>query len=466
MKSEEGVASAGAVRPPRLATLASLAWPIVLARSTQAVVGLSDAAMTAPLGEAPLAAVTMGAINVLLFVMLPMGTVFILQSFTAQARGKGDLAGVRRYLRYGMALAALAGATALACAPLLDAALARFGYEPAVRDLLGEYLRIRLVSVAAIIGVEAFSNWYGGLGNTRVSLWAGVITMAANVVFNYLLIEPRCGLPGYGVAGAAWASTAASWLAFGALAALYRRGYGHEAPPGDASFRTEEFKGVLRFGLPSGFNWFLEFGAFALFINVVVAGLGTAVLAAFNVVLNLNAVSFMPAFGAASAGAILVGECIGARRFDHAERAVRLTLGATAVWMAAVGACCVLFPERLIGLFARDDAESARLADAGVEMLRYCGLWQLFDAAAMTYAEALRAAGDTKWPMTARLVLAWCGFLPAATAAVRVFDGGVPAIMIALIAYLGLLAFVLRRRFRSGRWKEIDLFRGENSAAP
>ena len=68
---------------------------------------------------------------------------------------------------------------------------------------------------------------------------------------------------------------------------------------------------MLRFGLPHGLNWFLEFAAFALFINVVVADLGTVVLAAMMVVININSVSFMPAFGLTSAGAILTGRDLG-----------------------------------------------------------------------------------------------------------------------------------------------------------
>ena len=45
---------------------------------------------------------------------------------------------------------------------------------------------------------------------------------------------------------------------------------------------------MLRFGLPTGFNWFFEFSAFVFFVNVVVAGLGTDALAAMNSVLPLN----------------------------------------------------------------------------------------------------------------------------------------------------------------------------------
>src|SRR6201999_3522683 len=87
-----------------------------------------------------------------------------------------------------------------------------------------------------------------------------------------------------------------------------------------------EFLRFLRFGAPNGLNWFLEFAAFALFINVVVVHLGTTTLAAFNVVMQLNSVAFMPAFGLASGGAILVGEAIGRRTYTEVWPVVRLGL--------------------------------------------------------------------------------------------------------------------------------------------
>src|SRR5262245_64915689 len=95
-------------QPASLRALLSLAWPVILARATQSVIGFCDALMVAPLGEEPLAAVTTGALNTFALIILPMGTAFILQSFTAQLRGRGELSAVKRYASYGLLLALLA----------------------------------------------------------------------------------------------------------------------------------------------------------------------------------------------------------------------------------------------------------------------------------------------------------------------------------------------------------------------
>jgi Na+-driven multidrug efflux pump len=68
-----------------------------------------------------------------------------------------------------------------------------------------------------------------------------------------------------------------------------------------------------------------------------------------------------------------------------------------------------------------------------------------------------RAAGDTKWTATARLILAWVVFLPSGYIVVRVFDGGPGGAMLCLAGYLALLSVLLTYRFRTGAWKSIQL---------
>lgn len=449
----------------RAKQLLGLAWPIVAARATQAVIGFADAFMVAPLGEEPLAAVTTGALNVFAFVILPMGTAFILQSFAAQLRGRGDLAAVARYAWYGLALAGAAGIGAIIAVPAVPTVLGWLGYTPGVHASMSTYLAIRLLSVTAAVGIEALGNWYGGLGNTRPALVAGLVAMVVNVALNYVLIEPRFGLPGYGVAGAAWASVTASFAGFFVICAAFLQGWGHEHATAPSNLEWREFVRVLRFGLPNGANWFLEFAAFAVFVNIVIAHLGTTALAAFNVVMQINSVSFMPAFGISSAGAILAGEAIGRRAYDDVLPIVKTTGKLAATWMGSVGLVYLTIPSHLMGLFEPGGATNGALVGIGTTMLALSAAWQVFDAAGMTLSEALRAAGDTTWCMAARLLLAWLVFTPLAWAAVFVFGGGIGAVMASIIAYMALLAILMALRFASGRWKTIDLV-GMEKARP
>ncbi len=163
---------------------------------------------------------------------------------------------------------------------------------------------------------------------------ANLVAMALNVAGNYALIGGHWGMPAMGVSGAALASALSTGIAFAGFLAWFVRD-GRSAKAKGLSWR--EMARMLRFGVPSGLNWFFEFYAFNVFVNVVVAGLGTTALAAMMAVMQINSVSFMPAFGIASAGAILVGQAIGANAKDEVPRVVKLTFFVAGGWQGLVG---------------------------------------------------------------------------------------------------------------------------------
>jgi MATE family multidrug resistance protein len=451
--SAEAHAPSGALR-----ALLSLAWPVVLARATQSVIGFCDALMVSPLGEEPLAAATTGAMNTFAFMILPMGVVFIVQSFASQLRGRGEVDALPRYAWYGLGLALLSGLFALPFLPYIPQLLAHLDYTPGVQRDMSAYLTIRLLSVAPVMGIEALGNWYGGLGNTRPAMLTSVLAMVINVLGCYVLITPHWGLPGYGVAGSAWAAVIATTLAFIAIFVGFlwdQRRQGKS--PWPHGLKLGELWRMLRFGLPSGINWFLEFAAFILYLNAVVGHLGTTVLAAFNVVMQFNSVAFMPAFGLSTAGAIMVGEAIGRKRHDEVWPLVRLTGIVAMAWMGALGIVYVTLGKPLLAWFGASGQNPAHFLELGALMLMMSALWQLFDAIGLTLSEALRAAGDTTFCMVLRFVIAWFVFVPLAWYFVIAQHGGVVSVMTAMIVYLALLAVGLGARFASGKWRNIDL---------
>ncbi|WP_309893992.1 MATE family efflux transporter [Archangium sp.] len=438
--------------------LLRLAWPIIISRSTQVVVGLADAVMVAHLGEGALAATTTGAMNTFLVFILPMGTVFIVSTFASQYFGGGDVAGARRYAFYGLGIAGVAQVLCLAFIPLLPTVLSLFDYSPEVREGVELYIRIRLLSGLFAVGHEAIANYYAGLGNTRLPMVASVVAMVLDVGGNWLLIDGHLGLPALGIAGAAWSSVFSSAVAFLGLLAFFLvegRAGGVMMP----RLHLHELVRTLRYGLPSGFNWFFEFLAYNFFVNVVVAGLGTTALAGLMAVMQLNSVAFMPAFAMASAGAIVVGQAIGASARDEVPHAVRLTFGLTGGWQVLVGIVFLVVPEWAFAPFASGEASGALLA-TGARMLRVSVAWQLFDAAATTLAEALRAAGDTAFTLWVRVALAWILFVPGAWISVRHYGAGELVAMLWLVIYIGGLALALYLRFRGGAWRRFNLVDG------
>lgn len=443
--------------PPTTRALLSLAWPIVVSRSTQTVVGLCDALMVATLGETALAASTTGAMNAYVLMMLPMGVCFIIASFASQLHGRGETLSARRYGFYGLIIAGVTQLLCVAAIPLVGVALGALDYNGELLRLMSSYLVIRLMSGGAMIGMEALGSYYGGIGNTQLPMRCNILAMVLNVALNWVLIGGHLGAPALGVAGAALASTLSTWIAFLVLFGIFLRD-GKRAGRVVPQLAMADFKRMLRFGLPAGLNWFFEFLAFMFFVNVVVAGLGTTALAAMMSVLQINSVSMMPAFGLASAGAILVGQRIGAGEQALVPRVVWLTFRVAAAWQGLVGLAYLLLPELLFTPFAQGHpAEAQALREVGARMLMLSAAWQLLDATVNTLAEALRAAGDTAWPLYARIAIGWILFAPGSYLSVRVLGGGDLVAVGWVVGYMAVLAAVIFLRFRSGAWRKMEL---------
>jgi MATE family multidrug resistance protein len=200
-----------------------------------------------------------------------------------------------------------------------------------------QYIQWRAWSMGPYIAMEALGNWFGGLGNTRVHMRASVITMVSNVVLNWVLIFGHLGAPAMGVRGAALASGLATVAGLAWIAMAFARRHRQMGADGPLALRVSEFLRLLRFGVPNGLNWFMEIAAFTLFLNAVVSRLGTTVLAAMNAILQINSISFMPAFGLASAGAVLVGQAIGRGEKDDVPRLLGLAARVALVWQGASG---------------------------------------------------------------------------------------------------------------------------------
>lgn len=445
-------------RAAPLRLLFLLAVPMVLARATQSVMTFADALLVKHLGTDAIAASANGGFNVFLFAILPMGVAYIVQSFVAQLVGRGDAGETPRFAWYGIGISAAAGVLALAAIPGIGPMLELTHYSPAVKAQMAEYMELRMYGVTAMVAVEALGNWYGGLGNTWMALVASVVSMVVDLFLNWVLIFGHLGAPEMGVNGAALSSAIGSWAGFLFLAvAFYRRWGGAPRTRAKLGLSFVELARVIRFGLPNGLNWFFEFAAFQLvFVNFVFSDLGDDLVAALNVVIAINSVSFMPAFGLASAGAILAGQAIGSGDRDAVWPQVKLTLLCTMTWMGAIGLLYLLLPAPLMDLFNEGDG-SAALVTTGATMLAISAAWQLFDAIGITLSETLRSAGDTFWTAAARFVLAWTVFLPASYYVVRELDGGALGAMGCLVGYLALLAVAFAYRFRSGAWRRIDL---------
>ncbi|MCL4685519.1 MATE family efflux transporter [Myxococcota bacterium] len=434
--------------------VAHLAWPLVLAQMSQTTMHVVDSIFVGQLGAAQLGALGFAGIWLWTVFSVFSGSATGVQTFVSQAHGAGDEEACGGWAWQG--LYALVPATALGLfvfAALAGPLFRSVGAPDSLREYALSYIAMRPLGFVGLAIWLVLAAFFRGLGDTRTPLIATLIANGVNIVLDYGLVLGRLGLPGWGIAGAAVATSIAEWVGAVALAiafarpALVRRFGGRPVAPSGARIRR-----FLRTGAPIGGQWVLDMSAFAIFTTLV-ARMGEASMAATQAMIALLSLSFMQAIGIGLAATTLVGRYKGAGSLDAALRSLVSALKLAVALALGIAALFLLAPRALIGLFTRD---ADVLALAG-PLLALGAAFQLVDALQIVVGGALRGAGDTRWPFFVQTLLAWALRLPLVWLFAFVWEAGVIGAWYAEFVFVLALAFALAWRFRSGAWTKIAI---------
>ncbi len=451
------------------AELLKLAMPIIGMMVSRMLMGFIDFVMVSRLGTDAQAAISPATIFVFALACLGMGAAQSVQTFVSQADGRGEPEKGGGYAWQVYYIAAICGIATLPIVLTTDiwfGWLASFGgHEPGVAALEVDYIRIALWSVAPAVVCAGLTGFFNGIQRPGLSLIAVLASLAINVLGNYALIFGNWGFPEMGIQGAAVA-TVLAWtlrtiILTGALL----------LPKIDARYNTrksilldrEKMAGILRVGGPTAIQWLIDIGAWVVFMALIVPAYGKIAMAASNVALQYMHFSFMPAIGIGMALCSQVGFAIGEGRPDDARMRARVAFRVTGIYMGIVGLIMALGGYPLMVLMSQDP----EVIEIGVYVLIWAAVFQVFDAMGITYMNALRGAGDTRVPAIMVAFCCWVIFIGGgygATVWLKSWNLHGPWAMCTI--YISLLGVLLWRRWCSGVWRSIKLFKEDPTPEP
>lgn len=442
----------GSARPPMNSRrVLGLAVPIIGENLLQTAVGTVDTLMVARLGATAVAGVGT-SVEVVFFMLATLSAIGIGATvLVAQAFGAGDRERVNRLARQALVWGVLLSVpVSIVGYAIAGRVIGLFGTEPDVAAIGTGYFRITAATSVVLLLTFVGGAVFRGVGDSRTPLIASVIANVINVFAAYGLIFGRFGLPELGVEGSAWG--AATGRAVGALVlvalllsgrrAVVIRGLQGWLP------RIGTARQLLRLGIPAAVEEMLMSAGF-MTLMAVVAGLGTASLAAQQIGFTALAIAFMPAFGFAIATTALVGQSIGAGHLDDARRATRIAMIWSTAWLLVGGVIYFVFARSIMTVFT-DDAD---VIDAGKAALRALSFSLPWWAIWMVNGGALRGSGDARTPMIVSAISVWAA-VGLAYGVVTWFDGGLGSVWLtfAITSPLGALGnwLLLRRRLAPG----------------
>jgi len=354
----------------------------------------------------------------------------------------------------------LAGTVLLClCYFLAKPLFALAGHAPHLQELEVTYFRILTMGAGFSLLASTLAGFFSGRGQTRPVMIANMTACCIKVPLDYILIFGCFGLPPMGIAGAGIA-TVTGWAVTAAIlaAGIFRRR--HEecyAVFSGFCFEWNMFRRLLRYGLPSGVNFFVEMLAVTWFLFEV-GEFGREALAASNMAFSLNSLTFMPMMGLNMGLATLVGQAMGRGNPVDAERLTANTLHISFAYMLPISLLIAIFAGPLMDLFAPSDLspqEFAPVRELGVVLLYFIAVYSLVDSCNIVFFGALKGAGDTLGIMC--LLTGSAVFFIAVPILMLKWLGMASVISYWLVftAYVILLALVAMLRFYRRRWHTI-----------
>ena len=443
-------------RPAGYREVLAVAVPLILSTATWSVQHFVDRMfLTWYSPEAIAASLPAGMLHFSM-VSIFMGTAGYVSTFVAQYYGAG------RYERIGPALwqgiyMSLIGALVIVCAiPFAEPVFSLVGHSLPVQANEVVYFKILCLGAGPYIASFALSGFYSGRGRTWPVMWVNLFTTAVNLVLDYALIFGHWGFPELGIGGAGIATVIAGFFSLAIFLVLLS--------VGDTNHTFHTLKGwrfdgdlfvrLLRYGFPSGVQFFLEMTGFTGFI-LIVGRLGIASLAATNIAFNINTLAFMPMVGCGIAISVLVGQYLGADKPELAQTAAYSGFHMTLGYMIAIGAAYVLVPDIFIAPFAHhsDPGSFPEIYRYSVVLLRFVAVYSIFDAMNIIFCSAIKGAGDTRYVMVVTVILSFFVLIIPVYIAVDILKVGLMICWVLATAYATLLGVVFFLRFLGGKWK-------------
>ncbi|HET8943593.1 MAG TPA: MATE family efflux transporter [Dehalococcoidia bacterium] len=455
--AEGVVVTPGAIDESNLTrSVIRLAWPVVVQQVSFSMVQLVDTALVGHLGEDALAGVRLGG-QIFWFAQAGMVAVGVgSTAIIARNVGAGNAHLASRTLQNAILMAFLWGmAVGVAMWFLGNWGLGALGAEPGARHEGTTYLKATAVGMPFWSMVFAGNASQQGAGDTTTPMMTGIVINVANIIIAYTLINgagpaPRLDVLGSG-AGFTGAAIIGCVLVLSILA-LRREGL-HWRPSQAFRLHAADARRVLNVGIPAGVEQ-AQFNIAFMIYTRIIASLGTTALAAHGVTLAIQSLTFNVGFALSVATSALVGQSLGAKKPEVAERAAWLTTRYSLIFMSAMGLAMIFLGRQITDLFVGGE-KADEVVDIGAQLLFIFAFALPGIAVSLCLGGALRGAGDTRIVLFIMAGSTWIVRLVPAYVLAITLGMGVPGAWLAAILDINVRSLLMFLRFRQGKWKEI-----------
>lgn len=439
--------------------ITKLSIPAILAQISSIIMQYIDAAMVGRLGANDSASIGLVSSSTWLIYGLCTAAATGFTVNIAKRIGAKDEQGARNLVKTGLITTLLFSVVLMAIAAALSPFLPRLlGAGEDIAKGAGTYFLIFALSLPFVQLNFVTAGMIECSGNMRTAGMLEILMCVLDVIFNALLIFPSADRTllgvrihmigaGLGITGAALGTAlsevAVSFILLSYL--LFRCKPLRIRKDRPMRFVKGELKGAFKIAIPVAIEQIVTCSAYIAFTRIV-SPLGTISIAANSFSITAESLCYMPGYGIGAATATIIGQSIGAGRFDLTKRLARLSTIMGVLVMTAGGCLMYCFAPQMIALLSPDP----QIQELGAQILRIEAFAEPLYAASIIATGAFRGAGDTKVPTVINLICMWAIRFPLAAvlATAMGLQGVWTAMCIELYIRGALFIILLATRFR------------------
>ena len=428
-----------------------LAIPMVLEMIMESVFAVVDIFWVSHLGYE--AAATVGLTESLLTLVyaLAIGLSIGAMAMVARRIGEKNPEGAARAAMQSIVLALivsiLIGAVGAPFAPQL---LKLMGGSQWAIEHGSAFTRVMLAGNVTVVMLFMINAIFRGAGDAAIAMRTLWLANWINIALGPCLIFGLGPFPKLGIVGAAIATNIGRGTgALFALSKLLREGGRFTIERRHVRIEPSIIARLIRLSATGTFQVFIGMASWIGLVRII-SSFGSSAVAGYTFGIRVILFALLPSWGMANAAATMVGQALGARDPERAERAVWKAGFYNMIFLGIVGLLFIFFAPQIIWFYT----DLPDVAQYGVDCLRIVAYGFLFYAYGMVLGQSFNGAGDAWTPTIINLFVFWLWEIPLAYVLSSVLGMGPRGVFFAMTIAFSTLAVVSAIVFRRGRWKK------------
>jgi len=323
------------------------------------------------------------------------------------------------------------------------------GAEKAIYNSMSSYTAIMLGGNAVIMLLFIINAVFRSAGDAAISFRVLLIANGLNLILDPILIFGIGPFPELGIMGAAIATNIGRGLAvIYQFYLLFKGNKRVRLGIDNIRIHFETIKQLIKLSLGGIGQNVIAMSSWIGLVRII-SVYGSEALAGYTIAIRIIIFALLPSWGISNAAATLVGQNLGAKQPERAEKSVWFVGKINVILMGTLSVILIIFPSFFIRLFIED----ANVVASGALSLRIISFGFAFYGLGMVLVQALNGAGDTITPTKINFFCFWIIEIPLAYLLALKLNVGETGVYYSIVIAESLMTIAALWYFRRGKWK-------------